>query len=111
MEENGILKQSELDEFIQANDAVAVYFSTEYCNVCKVLKPKIIEFLEENFPKIIFKYVDIEKSRETAGKYSIFAVPTIVFYFNGQETFRKSRNFSLSELYQAVGRPYSLLFS
>lgn len=111
MEEEDISRESELEKFIQANDAVAVYFSTEYCNVCKVLKPKIIEFLGENFPKVIFKYVDIEKSRETAGKYSIFAVPTIVFFFNGQETFRKSRNFSLSELYQAVGRPYSLLFS
>ena len=111
MEMNQIDRVEELEKFINESDAAAIYFSTEYCNVCKVLKPKVIEFLNENYPNVNFAYVDIEKNKEIAGKYSIFSVPTIIFYFGGTEAFRKSRNFSLAELYQAVERPYNMLFS
>ncbi len=106
-----MLIENNLDNLISSNEAIAVYFSTEYCNVCKVLKPKVKELLENDFPNIKFVYVDIEKQKEVSGKYSIFTVPTLVFFFNGKESFRKSRNFSLAELYQAIERPYSFLFS
>lgn len=111
MADNEITSVKELDEFIDKNDAAAIYFSTQYCNVCKVLKPKVKEFLSEEFPKVNFLYVDIEKSKEVAAKYSIFAVPTMVFFFGGKEAFRKSRNFSLAELYDSLERPYSMIFS
>lgn len=103
--------EDNLEIIINSNKATAIYFSTEYCNVCKVLKPKVIELLENDFPNIKFVYVDIEKQKEVTGQYSIFAVPTLVFFFNGKESFRKTRNFSLSELYQSIIRPYSLMFS
>ncbi len=111
MHSDGNFSIAELENLIANSEAAAIYFSTNYCNVCKVLKPKVIEFLEENYPKINFAYVDIEKLKEAAGRYSIFAVPTLVFFFDGRETFRKSRNFSLTELSQSIQRPYSLLFS
>lgn len=103
--------EDNLESLVNSNKAIAIYFSTEYCNVCKVLKPKVKELLENDFPQIKFVYVDIEKQKEVTGKYSIFTVPTLVFFFNGKESFRKTRNFSLSELYQAIIRPYSLMFS
>lgn len=101
----------DIEKFISTNDAVAIYFSTEYCNVCKVLKPKVIDFLQDEFSKIKFEYIDIEQSKEIAAKYSIFAVPTMVFFFDGKESFRKSRNFGLAELSEAIERPYSMIFS
>ena len=106
-----IFNLEELKNFIASNEASAVYFSTDHCNVCKVLKPKVIEFLETNYPKVSFTYVNIEQAREFSGEYSIFSVPTIVFYFDGRETFRKSRNFSLTELSQAIERPYNMMFT
>lgn len=101
----------DLDKLIANDKAVALYLSTEYCNVCKVLKPKVIEFLTEEFPSIKFEYIDIEKNKEIAGKLSVFAVPTMIFFFEGKEAFRKSRNFSITELYDNLERPYSMLFS
>ena len=111
MADNDLISVEELEGLIIKNDAAAIYFSTEYCNVCKVLKPKVKEFLEEEFPKINFLYVDIEQNKEIAGRFSVFAVPTLVFFFGGKEAFRKSRNFSLAELYDSIERPYSMLFS
>ena len=111
MENITINSLENFEDILKQNDAVAIYFSTEYCNVCKVLKPKVKEFLDEEFPKVVFKYVDIEQQKEIAGKYSIFAVPTIIFFFGGKEAFRKSRNFGIAELYDNLERPYSMLFS
>lgn len=106
-----IQSKEEFNKIVSETSAVAAYFSTEHCNVCKVLKPKLKEFLNEDFPKISFVYIDIEKEKELAATYSIFAVPTIIFFFEGKEAIRKSRNFGFSELELALERPYQLMFS
>ena len=69
----------EFHNFITSNPGAVVYFSTPQCNVCKVLKPKLISLLEENFPNMSFGYVDCESQKELAAQNRIFAVPTILF--------------------------------
>ncbi|MHB8581338.1 MAG: thioredoxin family protein [Ignavibacteriaceae bacterium] len=105
-----ISSKEELEKFISNNQGVVVYFSTPSCNVCKVLKPKLIELLEVKFPYMIFAYVDCDKSKELAAQNNIFAVPTILFFIDGKEIIRKSRNVSLIELEGEINRPYSLFF-
>jgi len=102
-----------LDEFnslISSSRAVALYFSTPDCNVCKVLKPKLIEMLEEEFSLINFVYVDCEKAKELAAQNSIFSVPTILFFFDGKEYIRKARFVNLDELRDEIDRIYSMMF-
>ena len=105
-----IINEDDFNKFISGNPGAMVYFSTSSCNVCKVLKPKLIDLLNENFPKIKFAYVDCEKSKALAAQNNIFAVPTILFFMDGKEFFRKSRNVSLSEIHNGIARPYSLYF-
>lgn len=100
----------EFDNFIEKNAGAVAYFSTPECNVCKVLKPKLISMLEENYPEMKFAYVDVSKAKELAGQQSIFAVPTILFYFEGKEFLRKSRNINFPELDSELSRIYSLVF-
>lgn len=95
---------------LDSESAVLVYFSHERCNVCKVLKPKVAELLHQNFPKIKQLYCNTELSPEIAGAHSVFAVPTLLIYFEGRETFRFSRNIGLGELEAALERPYKLYF-
>jgi len=102
---------SEYTSEIQSAKAALVYFSHEQCNVCKVLKPKVAELFVSEFPLVELCYVDMEKSPEIAGQNSIFAAPTLIIYFEGHESIRKSRNVNLSELATEVERPYNLLFS
>jgi len=95
----------------QTNDPAALfYFSHDACNVCKVLKPKISMLLEEKFPRINMYYIDIYKNPEISGQQSIFAVPTLMAYFDGKEFIRKSRNIGVSELEDLIQKPYALLF-
>ena len=100
----------EFNSVLEKEDGVLIYFSHEQCNVCKVLKPKIAEMLKENFPKMKMYYADTVKSPEIAGQNGIFTVPSIVCFFGGKETFRKSRNIGVDELGQQIERPYNMVF-
>ncbi len=100
----------EFDQFIADNSGAVIYFSTPECNVCKVLKPKLQELLNEDFPEMKFGYVNCNEVKGLAAQKSIFTVPTILFYLEGKEFIRKSRNINLSELYRELDRPYSMLF-
>ena len=101
----------EFKNFISQNPGAVVYFSTPTCNVCKVFKPKLIELLDTEFPSMKFAYVDCDRSKELAAQNSVFAVPTILFFMDGKEIIRKSRNINLAELEQDIARPYSMFFS
>lgn len=101
---------NEFKAFTEKEQFVVVYFSHEQCNVCKVLKPKVLEMLNQNFPEINFTYIDTVQSPEIAGQYTIFSVPTILGFIEGKEYFRKSRNIGMQELKESIQRPYDMIF-
>jgi len=100
----------DFNNFIKYNDATVTYFSTPGCNVCKVLKPKLLEILSSRFSKMRFAYINIEDAKELAAQNQVFAVPTILFHLDGKEFIRKSRNINLSVLAEELSRPYSMMF-
>lgn len=101
----------EFNKLVLEEPALLGYFSTDRCGVCKVLKPKVEALIDEEFPKIKQVYVNIDALPEIAGQNRIFTAPTILVFFNGSETIRKSRNIGINELRKEISRPYSLLFS
>jgi len=105
-----VVNLDSLNEILEKHDAVLLYFSHDNCNVCKVLKPKIAELLATDFSKMKMYYVNTEELPEVAGQHRIFAVPSILVFFQGRESFRYSRNLSVTELAAEIERPYSLMF-
>jgi len=102
-----------LEEFntaLRELDAFVVYFNSSSCNLGESLAPKVMNLIEGKYPKIKFFYVDRELSPEIAAQQSVFVEPTILGFFVGKETLRKSRHFSMGELEAVIARPYSLLF-
>lgn len=101
-----------LDEFNQLKEEAALlaYFSTEACSVCKVLKPKVEAMVSAEFPEIKLAYVKSEVLPEVAAQNQVFTAPTILVFFDGREYIRKSRNVGVSELQEAIARPYELMF-
>lgn len=91
-------------------DGALLYFSNDACNVCKVLKPKVIDLLQDTFPRMEIGYVDTEKSPELSGQHRVFTIPTLLIFFQGKEQHRFSRNISLHQLEAAIERPYGLIF-
>jgi thioredoxin 1 len=101
---------NEFEEILAGQDAVLAYFSTENCSVCHVLKPKVIEMVSDSFPKMKMIFVESDKLPELAAQNRVFTAPTVVVFFAGRETIRKSRAFGVDELRGEIQRPYSLIF-
>jgi thioredoxin-like negative regulator of GroEL len=102
---------NEFNQIKQEEPAVLAYFSTDACNVCKVLKPKVDELIQSEFPKLKLVYVKSDVLPEVAGQHQVFAAPTILVFFDGREYIRKSRNIGIEELRREIDRPYSMIFS
>lgn len=111
MEHNTVKTFDELISLFVKSPAVCFYLSTPECNVCKVLKPKVIELIKNEFPLMQFHYVDLNEAKEIAGQLSVFTVPTILIFFDGKEIIRASRNIHIDELREQINRYYQMIFS
>lgn len=98
-----------INQTLQAQDAVLLYFSAPGCNVCHALKPKLIQAVLDEFPAFVIESIDISETPEIASHFSVFAIPTVLVFFQGREFFRKSRHMSVGEVVEAVRRPYNLM--
>ncbi len=105
-----IISTVEFENYLVKEPIVLTYFSHSKCNVCKVLKPKLSAAIKEHFPKIKQLYINIEKHPELTGQQQVFTIPTVLVFFEGKESIRKSRSFGIGELMQELERPYSMLF-
>ena len=106
-----IQSMEEFNRLILEEPALLGYFSTDACNVCKVLKPKLAELIQEEFPKVKLAYVKSDVLPDVAGQHRVFAAPSILIFFDGRETIRKSRNIGIDELRREISRPYFMIFS
>jgi thioredoxin 1 len=61
-----------------------VDFWAEWCGPCKAIGPVIEELSKEYDGKAIIGKVDVDSNPETAMKYGIRNIPTILFIKNGQ---------------------------
>ena len=94
---------------LTTNDAVMLYFSAPTCNVCHALKPKLTEAITTEFPTFIIESIDISETLEIASHFSVFAIPTVLIFFQGREFLRKSRHMSVGEVIEDIRRPYNLM--
>lgn len=99
----------ELNAALESNTMAVVYYSNDACNVCKVLKPKIIEMIAADYPKVELIYIDTEKSPVIAGQFRVFTIPTIDIYVEGKEHLRFSRNVTMHDFQTAIEKPYAAL--
>ena len=65
-------------------------FSATWCGPCKVLATTLKDAAE-------IKSIDVEQDQETAMKYNIRSVPTLVFLRNGKEVHRVSGSMPLQK--------------
>lgn len=106
-----IKNQADFEEILQSKDAVLAYFSTRECSVCHVLKPKVAQLVDNNFPQMQSVFCEMNDIPGLSAKYSVFTAPTLLVFFAGKEYIRKSRSFSLDELRTEIDRIYQRMFA
>jgi len=100
-----------LQQTINENLAVMVYFSAPTCNVCHSLKPKLMQAMENNFDKFEIVSIDTSVEVETSAQHNVFAIPTVLVFLDGKEFLRKSRHMSVEEVIKEIKRPYEIMMS
>ena len=100
-----------IEQTLQSELAVALYFSAPTCNVCHALKPKLLTAFEANFPQLQVISIDISETPEVASHFNVFAIPTLLIYLDGKEFLRKSRHMSVDQVVEEIKRPYDMMTS
>jgi len=101
---------SDIQRIILEKQAILLYFYNDNCAPCKVLRPKVQELIETEFPEMEFVLINAESYPATAAEYGVFASPTIIAFFEAKEYIREIKNISISELYEKINRIYKMIF-
>ncbi len=83
------LTDSNFEEAIKGAPVSMVDFFATWCGPCKMMSPIVEKLAEEYDEKALVGKVDTDNETDTAQKYGIFSIPTLIFFKNGQEIERK----------------------
>jgi len=71
-------------EVTQSSVPVVVDFWAEWCGPCKMIAPLLDEIATEKAGSVKIGKVDIDKNQSLSFKYNVRAIPTLLFFKNGQ---------------------------
>ena len=72
------------EEVINSDKPVLVDFWAEWCGPCRMLTPKIEQMAKDFDGRVKVGKLDTDANRDTAMKYGISAIPTVILFKNGQ---------------------------
>jgi thioredoxin 1 len=79
------LDESNFDREVNQNDkAVIVDFWAEWCGPCKMISPLLDEIAKEKAETVKVAKVNVDENQSLSFKYNIRAIPSLLFFKNGQ---------------------------
>lgn len=98
------IKENEFNDLMQEKDKLIIIDCfAQWCMPCKMFAP-ILENISEENPDVVFAKLDIDENEEVVTKYSIEAVPTILFIKNGNVINQEIGVRSQSEMIELINK-------
>ncbi len=70
--------------FLQSSKPVLVDFWATWCGPCKMMTPILEEVANTYASKLAVGKLDVDQNPNTAQKYGIMSIPTLVLFQNGR---------------------------
>lgn len=77
------------DEVINAKGTVMVDFWATWCGPCVMAGPVVDSMADDYKGKVKIGKLDVDANQETAAKYNVMSIPTVILFKDGKEIARK----------------------
>ena len=85
-------------EVLNASIPVLVDFWAEWCGPCKMLAPILESVVDDYAGKVKIVKINVDENPETAPKFGIRGIPTLILFKNGEVLTTKVGALSKSQL-------------
>ena len=75
-------------EVLQSKVPVLVDFYADWCGPCKMIAPLVEELADEYKDKAKVVKLNVDESMDSAQKYGVMSIPTLIFFKDGKEVDR-----------------------
>jgi thioredoxin 1 len=72
------------NEVTKSDKPVIVDFWAEWCGPCKLIAPLLDEIAKEKSDSVKVAKVNVDQNQSLSSKYNIRAIPSLLFFKNGQ---------------------------
>ncbi|MCR4766252.1 MAG: thioredoxin family protein [Bacteroidaceae bacterium] len=94
---------NDIEQMIAEHRVCLFYIKAPDCGVCHVMLDKVGQKADQ-YPSLCSFYTDIQEEPLIAGRFLVYAGPTVLLLMEGKEVYRASQFISLDELEQRINQ-------
>lgn len=77
------------EQVIKSDKPVMVDFWATWCGPCQMAGPVVDALADDYKGKVVIGKLDVDASQETAAKFGVMSIPTVILFKDGKEIARK----------------------